>query len=163
MSTDWLTKMNNKKVILYVDKYATFNEVVNNFNDNDDYIVAIAFDANDAIEKVKVLKDKLFLLLMNTNLPKVGVKKIDTKLSKMDMTGAALYERYLQPLLSKDVPVIFQSLKYGITLNRIFTYRVKRLINAGIADIIFKPYDKEELLTIIDRLLLKFDDRECAK
>lgn len=151
MTTDWLTKINNKKVILYVDKYALFNEVTNSFNDNDDYIIAIALDGNDAIKKTKVLKDKLYLLLM-------GMSICDKARSP-----AALYERYLYRILERDVPVIFQSLKYGMTLNRIFTYRVKRLINDGIADVILKPYTKEELLTTINNLLFKFGDREVIR
>lgn len=151
MTTDWLTKMNSKKVILYVDRYAMFNNVITSFNDDDDYIFSIAFDGNEAIEKAKVLKNKLYLILIGMT---IGNKA---------RSAGALYETHIKRILSRDVPVIFQSLKYGLTLNSIFTYRVKRLIDAGIADVILKPYDKEELLTTISKLIAKFGDREVIR
>lgn len=151
MTQDWLTKITSKKIILYVDKYAAFNEIINSFNDNDEYIISTAFSDNEAIEKARILKDKLYLLLMGMS---IGNKA---------RSPAGFYERYIYPSLARDVPVLFQSLKYSMALNRIFTYRVKRLISAGIADVILKPYTKEELLTAIDQLLLKFGDREVIR
>lgn len=147
MTADWLSKMYDKKVILYVDYSRTFTDIIDNFNDNDDYIIATAFDADDAINKVKVLGDKVYLLI------------IDMSVSKPKISAPALYERYLRPILLKDnIPIIFQITK-DLKKCHIFTYRIKRLINTGIADIIFKPYTKEQLLCTIKNLVNKFGDR----
>lgn len=136
-------KIANKKLILYIDRFKRYNGALDSIDDNDNYFVLTTFSSKEAIAKANAFSDKIDLLLINMRLTEIY--------------GEQMYDMLCKNIFLRDIPVIFQI--PGLVTRK----GIHKLIKAGKAEIIFKPYTKEELFKVIDDLYSRFGDRTPDK
>lgn len=131
------SKTKHRKTILLADPDETMHQVLSLvFHQRDEYVIKSACYGVEAVEKAETLKGKVDLLLLDFMLA--------------DMSGYELYKELSQDTLLGNVPVLFQTGMLNVPKE------IKELLRAGKAEVIYKPYNRTELFTVITKLLLKF-------
>lgn len=131
-NSNQLSGTQKRQTILFVDDQQSIHDAVSLMLCDSDYILEHAYNGEEAIEKAKSLAGKIDLLLLDLMMP--------------DMTGVELYKQLRQEVLVGDVPVVFQT---GTKDN----IEIEAMVRTGKAELILKPCKKEELFTVINKLI----------
>jgi len=116
--------------ILIADDEPDIRELVALILELDDHEVLQARDGQEAVEKTRA--EQPDLILMDVRMPR--------------LTGYEACELLKADPATRDIPVVFLSAKGQVG-------EVKAGYQAGAAAYLVKPFDAEELLTLVQRLL----------
>jgi DNA-binding response OmpR family regulator len=117
-----------KRTILYVEDNEDTAEAVQIILDNAGFSVEIAHTGNDGLDKIK--KNKYDLLLLDVMLP--------------DMSGWDIFEKVKGKINSKYA---------FLSAIPVSAERLAQLKKAGVSDYIMKPFEKQELIHSIQKIL----------
>jgi DNA-binding response OmpR family regulator len=136
-NSNQLSTTKKPQIILLVDDEPSVHRFIGLLLSNSDkYVIISAFSGEEAIEKAKSLTGKIGLLLLDVMLPGID--------------GGTLYNKLQEIEVAADVPVIFQT---GMHSNAV----VEALVSEGKAELLRKPYKKDQLFAAIKAVLQKSD------
>jgi len=117
-----------KKKVLIIDDNADFLKLLRFRLEASGYFVISAYDGDGGLKQAK--KDKPDLILLDVMMPK--------------MDGYAVMRLLKEDKMTKDIPIVMLTC---------LEKTKDAFLDAGVKGYIIKPYDKEDLLQMIDNLL----------
>lgn len=119
--------------ILIVDDHNTTLKLITSFLKGKDYEILTATDAYHAIKVMAT--ERPDMILLDINIPQIN--------------GFELCRAIRDDIEFKDIPIIMMSGAYGDDIAR------KRALNLGADAYLVKPFEKEELLSLIEDYITK--------
>lgn len=130
-----MNKVVTRNMILFIDDEKVCHELANLIIQNStNYLVVGAYNGKDAMRLAREYQDNIGLILVDIMLP--------------DIKGYDLYQKFKQIPEIKDIPIVFQSGMVALE------GELKEVLKETNVDIIYKPYNKEELINTVNRKIL---------